>query len=54
MKTVQPVLSNKVGDNERINLKEENKVVSEDKETAETFQSYFETLAAEPVFNKNF
>lgn len=54
MKTVKPVLSNKVGDNERINLKEEEKVVSKDKKAAETFQSYFETFAVKPVFNKNF
>ena len=36
-KTVKPFFSSKVGDNERITLIEGDKVVSEDREVAETF-----------------
>ena len=36
----KPFFSNKVGDNERITLIGEEKVVSEDKEFTETFKSY--------------
>ena len=42
--TTRPFFSSKVGDNQRITLREENEVVSEDKEVAETFKSCFETL----------
>ena len=38
-KTIKPFFSNKVGDKEKITLIEEEKVVSEDKEVAETFKS---------------
>ena len=38
-KTVKHFFSNKVGDKEKITLIEEEKVVSEDKEVAETFKS---------------
>ena len=54
-KTVKPFFSDKVGDNERINLIEEEKVVSEDKEVAKTFQSsYFETLVENLDTNSKF
>ena len=42
--TVKPFFSNKVGDNERVTLIEADKVVSEDREVAETFKSYFRLL----------
>ena len=42
-KTVKPFFCKKVGNNERISLIEEEKVVSEDKGVAETFKSYFKT-----------
>ena len=40
-KTVKPFFSSKVGDNERITLIEGDKVVSEDREVAETYNSHF-------------
>ena len=42
--TVEPFFSSKVGDNERVTLIEADKVVSEDREVAETFKSYFRLL----------
>ena len=41
-KTMKPFFYSKVGDNERISLIEGDKVVSEVREVAETFKSYFE------------
>ena len=41
---MKPFFSCKVGDYERITPIEGGKVVSEDKEFAETFKSYFETI----------
>ena len=41
-KTMKPFFSSKVGDNDRITLIEGDKVVSEVREVAETFKSYFE------------
>ena len=42
--TVKPFSSSKVGDNGRITLIERDKVVPEDREVAETFNSYFENI----------
>ena len=53
-KTVKPFFSNKVAENEKITLIEEDKVVSEDKEVAETFKSYFETLVKKLGVNNKF
>ena len=39
-----PLFLCKVGDNEMITLKEEYKVISEDREVAEKFKSYFENI----------
>ena len=44
MENCETFFSSKVGDNERITLIEGEKVVSEDREVAETFNSYFETV----------
>ena len=41
-KTVKPFFSSKAGDNERITLIEGVKVISNDREVAETFKSFFE------------
>ena len=46
--------SNKVGDNERIALIEEDKVVSDNKELAEQFKSHFETLEENLGINSKF
>ena len=42
--TVKPFPSSKLRDNERMTLIEGENVVSEDREVAETFKSYFETI----------
>ena len=42
--TVKPFSSSKVGDNGKITLIEWDKVVPEDREVAETFNSYFENI----------
>ena len=63
-KTIKPFFSIKIGSNERITTTEEDKVVSEDNEEAETFTSCFETLvdtlginskymSDDPVSNEN-
>ena len=63
-KTVKPLFSRTAGDNERITLIEGVKVISKDREVAETFKSYFETivenlginstyLSEEPVSNES-
>ena len=44
-KTMKPFFSSKVGGNERITLIEGKEVPSEDREVAETFKLYFETIA---------
>ena len=44
MENFETFFSSKVGDNERITLIEGGKVVSDDREVAETFNSYFETI----------
>ena len=46
--------SSKVGDNERITLREVGKVVSEDREFAETFKSYFETIVKNKGINSKY
>ena len=51
---MKPFFSSKVGDNERITLIEVEKVVSEDKEFAETFKSYFETIVKNKGINSKF
>ena len=51
-KTVRHFFSNKFGDNERITLIQEGKIVSEVKEVAEIFKSYFETLVENLVLTK--
>ena len=43
-KTVKPFFYSNVGDNEKLTLIEGDKVVSEEREVAETFKSYFETI----------
>ena len=53
-KTVKPFSTNTVGGDEIIALIEESKVVSEDKEVAETFKSYFETLVKNLGINSKF
>ena len=53
-KTVKPFFSSKVGDNERITLIERDKVVSEDRELGEIFESYFETIVENLGINSEF
>ena len=53
-RTVKPFFSDKVDGNEEITLIEEDKVVSEDKELAEPFKSYFETLVGKLGINIKF
>ena len=52
-KTVIPLFLCKVGDNEMITLKEEYKVISEDREVAEKFKSYFENIVENLDINSN-
>ena len=51
---MKPFFSSKVGDNERITLTEVEKVVSEDREFAETFKSYFETIVKNKGINSKY
>ena len=51
---MKPFFSSKVGDNEKITLIEGDKVVSEDREVAETFKSYFETIVENLGINSKF
>ena len=53
-KTVKPLFSRKAGDNERITLIEGVKVISKDREVAETFKSYFETIVENLGINSKF
>lgn len=53
-KIVKSFFSNKAGVNEKVTLIEEDKVVSEDNEVAETFESYFETFAENLVINSKY
>ena len=53
-KTVKPLFSSKAGDNERITLIEGVKVISKDREVAETFKSYFETIVENLGINSKF
>ena len=52
--TVEPFFSSKVGGNERITLTEGDKVVSEDREVAETFKSYLGTIEENLGINSKF
>ena len=51
---MRPCFSSTFGDNERINLIEGKKVVSEDREITETFKSYFETIVKNLDINSKF
>ena len=51
---MKPFFSSKVGDNERITLIERDKVVSEDRELGEIFESYFETIVENLGINSEF
>ena len=53
-KTVKPLFSSKADDNERITLIEGVKVISKDREVAETFKSYFETIVENLGINSKF
>ena len=53
-KTMKPFLLSKVGNNERKNLVEGDKVVSEDREVAEKFKSYFENIVETLGINSKF
>ena len=53
-KTVKPFFSSKAGDNERTTLIEGDKVISKDREVAETFKSYFETIVENLGINSKF
>ena len=53
-KTVKPLFSSKAGHNERITLIEGVKVISKDREVAETFKSYFETIVENLGINSKF
>ena len=53
-KTVKPCFSSTFGDNERINLTEVEKLVSEGREVTKTFKSYFETIAKNLGINSKF
>ena len=52
--TVEPFFSSKVGGNETITLTEGDKVVSEDREVAETFKSYLGTIEENLGINSKF
>ena len=52
--TVETFFSSKVGGNERITLTEGDKIVSEDREVAETFKSYFGTIVENLGINSKF
>ena len=52
--TVKPFFSSKVGDNEIVTLIDRGKIVSEDREVAETFKSYFETIVENLGINSKF
>ena len=51
---MKPFFSSKVGDNERITLIERDKVVSEDRELGEIFESYFEAIVENLGINSEF
>ena len=53
-KTSKPFFSSKVSNNERITLLEGDKAVSEEREVAETFKSYFETIVENLGINSKF
>ena len=53
-KTMKPFFPSKVGDNERKTLVEGDKVVSEDREVAEKFKSYFENIVETLGINSKF
>ena len=53
-KTMKSFFSSKVGDNERITLIERDKVVSEDRDIAETLRSNFETIVENLGINSKF
>ena len=53
-KIVKSFFSNKAGVNGKVTLIEEDKVVSEDNEVAETFESYFETFTENLVINSKY
>ena len=53
-KTMKPFLLSKVGNNERKNLVEGDKVCSEDREVAEKFKSYFENIVETLGINSKF
>ena len=53
-KTVKPFFSSKAVDNERITLIEGVKVISKDREVAETFKSFFEITVENLGINSKF
>ena len=52
--TVKPFFSSKVGDNEIVTLIDRGKIISEDREVAETFKPYFETIVENLGINSKF
>ena len=51
---MKPFFSSKIVDTERTTLIEGDKVVSKDREAAETFKPYFETIAENLGINSKF